>query len=349
MKVNTYFALSFAALVFASAACSPPPAAEIPPAPQAVRVAEVRLGPISKSRSHLAEVVAKQSINILARVPGTIVALPIAEGSSAAQGSALARVAAPDVAARVSRVRSERKRAQRERDFACTTLKTDRVLAKSGDLPSIQLDRSERACSSANLAVEAAQAGEREASVANSRSTERAPFAGEVLMHLVDEGQSVMPGMPLLKYVSTERQLRLTLPLSDLKGIEVGASVDSPIGTGHVISIGSQALGPGRMIEVLITMDAPVKTRLGTSLTVSLITENVANASAIPEGALGGAEGAHYIFAVEGEKLHRYDVKIGVQSKGWTAITPALPKGSLVVVGALSSLDSNAPILVVKP
>ncbi len=228
MKAITYFAAI--TLLAGGLACSPPLVEETPVAPQAVRAATIRIGSLTQGRRHLAEVVPEQAVNVIAQVPGTVTAISVAEGGPALYGAALVRISAPDVAARVARVRSDRKRAERERDFACSTLETDRALAKSGDLTSIALARSERACASAGLAATGAKAGEREASVAKARGLERAPFDGEVLTHLVDVGQTVMPGSPLLRYASRERLLRMRVPESDLIGIKTGGQVMTEVG-----------------------------------------------------------------------------------------------------------------------
>ncbi len=347
--MNTYISSILAVLLLSASSCTAPKTAEKKASPQAVRSTEVRVGSMVQGSTHLAEVVPERIVKVIARVPGTVTTLAIAEGSGAVYGTALARVSAPDVAARVARIHSERKRAERERDFVCSTLKTDRVLAQSGDLASIQLDRSERACASAKLAVDGAKAGEREASVAKARSVERAPFDGEVLMHLVDVGQSVMPGSPILQWASRERLLRINVPDSDLQGLEVGGSISSNIGQGKILSIGAQAMGPGRVIELLVKMDSKIDLRVGTTLNATLVVKQAHNASSVPLSALGGNDSANYLMLIEKNKLRRYPVLPGVTENGWVAFTPPLPKGTQVVNGAVSSLDPAGAILVVTP
>lgn len=350
MKASIHFLTILpAALGLVFLACAPPQAAEVRTAPQAVRATEVRIGPLVHGRTHLAEVVPEQLVKVIAQVPGTVTALAVAEGAPAVYGAPLVLVSAPDVAARVARVRSERKRAERERDFACSTVKTDRALAKSGDLASIALDRSERGCASAELAVEGARAGEREASVAKSRGVERAPFDGEVLLHLVDNGQTVMPGTPLLHFASRERLLRIRVPESDLEGIAVGGQVRSKMGVGRITSVGAQAMGPGRLVELLIKMNDDLKARVGTTLSATLVTARAENASAVPDGAIAGIDKRHYVMVIENHTLRRVDVKLGIRQGGWTEVLPSLPKGTQVVASAVATLDAEAPILVVMP
>ncbi len=326
----------------------------VSPTPQAVRVATVRQGPVLQGRPYLAEVVPARTVRVLAQVPGAVSELGAAQGVLVKEGASLVRISAPDVAARIARVRAERKRAERERDFACDLLGTDRVLARSGDLTTLQLDRSKKGCASAKLAVEAAQAAEREASVAGTKASERAPFAGEVLIHLVDEGQTVMPGMPLLQFASRERQLRLRVPRGDLRGITIGTRVASALGDGQVVEIGAQAQGPGRLIEVLARLDEegedPLALLPGTTTTATLVVAERPMATAVPERALArDGTSTYLLMVVNGDRLKKVEVETGPHQEGWIAIEPRLTEGTVVVVGGLTTLDLERPVLAVAP
>lgn len=346
MKVSIHFFTLGVALTSLTACSSTPSVGEL--TSQAVRVQEVRIGPVAQGRAHLAEVVPAQTVRILAQVPGTIVELGPLEGTPLEQGDLIARISAPDVAARVSRVTAERKRAGRERDFVCGQLDTDRVLAASGDLAGVQLDLSEKICSSANLSVDAAQAAEREASVAGTRAREATPFAGQVLSYFVDVGQSVMPGTPLAQYGGAEHQLRLRVVASDLDDIAIGSRVITPDGDGRVIAIGAQAQGPARLFEVFIALESDQALRVGQTLTITVVTDEWPDTSAVPETAVGSDGEEAYVLIAEDTHLRRVGVRTGPRDGGWVAIEPALPAGSLVVSSSLTGLDLARPVLAVR-
>ena len=346
MKRRLASALSLVALLVG---CSKP-SSEVEHRPAAVRVAKVKIGDIVEGRSHLAEVVPERSVRIVAQVPGTVTALTVAEGASVKQRSTIVRVSAPDVAARVTRIRADRKRAEKERDFACEQVITDRVLAKSGDLSSVQLDRSEKGCAAATLSASAASAGEREASVARSRSVERAPFDGEVLIYLVDEGQTVMPGSPLLEYGSKQRRLRLRLPDRELADVKVGTRIESPLGGGKVVEIGAKAVGPGRLVDVFAVLDSPTRGRVGSTLTVQIVVAESSDACAVPRDAIAQGEKGSYVLVVSaGGELRQAWVETGPKQDGWVAIVPALPSDTQVATGAIAGLDLNEPVFAVSP
>jgi RND family efflux transporter MFP subunit len=347
MKAITHF-VAAAALGSTLAACGSA-SVEAPPSLQAVRAVEVRVGAVVEGRDYLAEVVPSRTVRVLAQVPGGVSELAVETGERAERGEVLVRVAAPDVEARLDRVRAERGRAEREQSFACQQRDADRTLAQSGDLATVQLDRSETGCAAATLAVSAARAGEREATVAGTRSAEHAPFDGEVLAHLVDVGQTVMPGTPLVQFGSVERQLRLRVPDGDLADIQVGTVVNSPIGSGRVVEIGASAVGPARLVEVLVDLEAQPGQRIGTTTTATAVITERASATSVPLGAVGEDDAGSYIFAVREQAAHRVDVHVGPRQDGWVAIDPPLDPGSLVVASALSTVDPTRPVLVVKP
>jgi membrane fusion protein, multidrug efflux system len=343
MKVNACL-IVFVLLV----GCTETPADDQGP-PQAVRAVEVRQGPVLEGRRYLAEVVPERTIRVLAQVPGAISELSAAEGISVEQGSSLVYISAPDIAARISRVRAERLRAEQERNLVCRRLATDRVLAEAGDLAPVQLDRSETTCASAELVVEAARAAEREAGVAGTRAVERSPFAGEVLEQLVDEGQTVMPGTPLLQFGSRERLLQIRMPEGDLADIDLGTRAEFAAGSGRVVAIGAQAQGPGRLFELLVEPDEATSQRPGTTLTATLIVDEREDATSVPEASVAQDEAGAYVLVIEESVLRRVDVRTGPQQDGWVAIEPRLAAGTFVVSGALSILDVTQPVLAVTP
>lgn len=322
---------------------SPPP-----PAPQAVRVAAVRVGPVVEGRSHLAAVAPARVVQVVAEVPGTLTALA-AEGEPVAEGEVLARVAAPDAAARVGRAHAERLRAERQRDLACDQQRTDEVLAAAGDVSRIQLDRSDASCTQAALAADAARAAEAEAGVVSARATGRAPFPGRVLERFADEGQAVAPGKPLLQFGSEALELELRLPAADLAEVRVGDGAVTPWGRGRVVSVGARAEGPGRLFEVRVATDGDLHAPVGATGTVTLIRAEAPDATAVPRAALREEAGGAWLWTLEGDRVRRVEVAPGPREGSWVAVSPALPADTRVVIDAPATLDPARPVRAVTP
>lgn len=316
--------------------------------PQAVRVTHARRTDLVQGRSYLAEVAPSSTVQVLARAQGTVSSLPVAEGRTAEAGEVLARLAAPDVMARQARTQAERERAERERDFVCARLETDRRLTEAGDIAPEQLDASEKNCASARLAASAALAAEEEVSAVTARSLEHAPFSGVVLEHLVETGQSVMPGMPLVVYGSTERELLLRVPATDLvSGLGEGTPVAFDGGRGVVRQVGAWAKGPGQLVELRIAAEDPgALPTVGATTRVTLVLHERADACAVPVDALGADDLGDYLLAVQGGRLERLTITPGPRQGGLVAVEPC--PATPVVVGSLSTLDLERPVLAVE-
>ncbi len=343
MQASIYFVL-----LLRLAGCSDAPSSS-PPRPQAVRVVEPRHGAVVQGIDALAEVIAERTVRLIAQVPGTVAALEPAEGERVTEATPIVRLAAPDVAARVARAQAERDRAERERAFACELAGDDRALAAAGDVPELQMERSEKSCASATFAAKAAAAAAREAAVAGSRAVERAPFDGEVLHYLVDPGQTVMPGTPLAQFGSANRQLRIRLPERDLERIDVGTAVLTPHGRGRVARVGATAIGPGRLVELRVDLENPIDHRPGTTLVATLVVDAWDDATAVPIAAIREDQAGPYIFTVRDGRLNRVDVELGPVERGWVAIQPELDPSALVVADSAIKLDPSRPVLAVKP
>ncbi len=356
MKVNVYL---FGAVLTLGLlpACSQPRQAPVRPSPQAVRVIPVRSGPIAEGRTYVAEVASQSMVRVLAQVGGTVAALPVEEGEAAEANDVLVRIAAPEMVARRARARSERRRVQQERDFACARLETDRVLAAAGDLPPEALEASKKACRTARLAVRAARAAERETRAITARSVERAPFEGRVLDRMVEVGQAVMPGTPLLMYGTRDLELVLQVPEGDIaRGLREGLPVVFEGGRGEVREVGAWARGPGRMVEVRVRVTEGNDTlpQVGGTLPVRVVFDMREEALSVPVEALVTDGDAHYVLVLDGNRVRRQAVLPGPREEGWVAVEPTgsdsgrLVAGKRVVVSEPERVDVARPVLAVE-
>jgi len=145
-KVNTYFVFLMTVL-WAAAGCrtEPPPT---PERPQAVRVIAPERRDLVHEVSYVGTVRSAREVKVLARVAGTLEALPVAEGERVAQGAVLARISAPELGARLDQAQAELERTTTERDYACETFATDQRLYDQDAISRAQLDRSRRQCRS---------------------------------------------------------------------------------------------------------------------------------------------------------------------------------------------------------
>lgn len=345
------FKASISFAMFAAFTGCAQPAPEAPPErPRAARVQAVELREIVAGRRVLAEVSAPRTVRLLAEVPGTVAAIHAPVGAPIPEGRSLLSLATPDLAARALRVTAERERAERERDFACARVETDRRLAASGDLPADPLAAAEKGCDAARLAADAAAAAEREVGVSVGRGAVRAPEAGALLDVLVDVGQPVMPGTQLGLFAGGPKELVFHLPEPEARGLALGAAVRFEGGEARVREVAALASGPARLVEVRaeVVDGAEALPRHGGTLTARLATEARAQGAAAPVEALARDAEGDFVVAVEGGEAKRVAVRVGPRDGGWAALDAGPPPGTWVVVDAPDQIDVKRPILAVE-
>lgn len=350
-RLNLIFTLGLA-LAGGVVACDRSPSEDVREdlAMYAVRVETVQNGPFVATESHLGTVLPVTRVRVVARVPGTISALGPSEGESIARGRELVSIAAPDLSARQRRVASERRRAERERDFVCAQLETDRDLAASGDLSTLHVAQTEKGCGVATHAVHAARAAEQEVSEQRANAVEEAPFDGRVLSYLVDVGQTVMPGTPLAEYAGTELELQLRVVAGDLPQLSVGTDVRLPHGQrGKIHEIGQRADGPGRLYEVLVRIDEDATVRIGESVLADVVTHSMSNVTSVPDMAVRTDATGTYVLVEEDGKLQRVDVRALLSAEGRTAVEPQLPDAARVVTVGPKNIDESSSVFAVVP
>lgn len=342
------------------------------PAPQALRVGFAQQRDMAQRLSYVGTVHSRQEVKILAQLQGTVRSLA-AEGATVGKGKILVQIAAEEVQARQTRVYAESQRALTERDFLCGKAQRDTKLGASGAISKIQVDQSRKACNSADAALRAARASQREVGAAVKKNHERAPFAGRVLRWLVEPGQNVMPGMPLMIFGSHDLEFRLQVAERDIgQGVIVGTQAWLQLGDQtlrlEVAEVAPMATGPGRSVEVKIPFDPDAEnpkvndpkanvpkddqgTALrslghGMSARVDLVLAAHKQVLAVPEQALRQLGDQAWVFVVQGDRVSRRQAQVGIRDQGWVEITGALQAGDQV---ALSNLDVLQEGMLVYP
>ena len=347
--------LSASLLVALLAGCSPSET-QNSPAPTAVRIVEVRTGPMQESVQYVGTVHSQQEIKILAQVSGSVGALPFAEGAFVKKGRIVAELFAPEIDSRSSRAKAEVAKAKSEMDFVCKNYETDKKLAEVDAISNLALDDSGRRCQSGTAAFHAAQSAYRETMNIGSKTSERAPFAGKILRRYVEPGQNVMPGTPILLFGNDPLETRVMVAEKDiLKGIKSDIPVklrfqDGTTMNAKTTSVSPIAVGVGRLVEIKIALSSDLDIRLthGMSVDVFFILAQQDSAVSVPFGAVGTGSSSKFIFLVEGSRLAKMEVTTGLKESGWVSIEPAVAPGTKVVVGNLDAINDGIEVYPVE-
>jgi len=297
----------------------------------------------------------RREVKVLAQTAGAVLSLT-REGETVREGQLVARITAPEIAARSSRMDAEVRRAQTERDFLCETYETDRKLGAAGAITSRQVDMSKKACDAATAALTAAQAGSREVGATSGKSKEQAPFDGLVLQWMVEPGQNVMPGMPLLLLGNHDLEVRVQVAERDLeRGVREGIPAMIRFGgEAHrlqVARVGPMATGPSRTFEVKLPLPGELKTAPahGTSMRVDFLVAEAASSIAISEKALTKVNGADAVFVIDDERARAVEVVPGIRDRGLIEVKGDVTAGAWVAVSNLDLLQDGVHVFAVHP
>lgn len=251
---------------------------------------------------------------------------------------------------------AEVKRAQTERDFLCETYETDRKLGAAGAITGRQVEMSKKACDAATAALAASQAGSREVGATRGKTAEQAPFGGLVLQWLVEPGQNVMPGMPLLLFGSHDLEVRVQVAERDLeRGVREGIPAMVRFGGEthrlQISRVAPMATGPGRTFEVRIPLphELTVAPAHGISTRVDFLVAEAAQSIAISEKALTKANGTDAVFVINDERVRAVKVVPGIRDRGLIEVRGDITVGAWVAVSNLDLLQDGVRVFAVHP
>lgn len=342
-----------------SRATAPEPPAE---ALQAVRTVQVRSMGLSQTLDYVGTIRHGREIKVLARVVGTLTALPFKEGASVRKRQVLARVSVPELDVRQQRLGADVQRLLTDRDYLCTNLETDVKLRASGAVSQAKVDASRRRCSSAREAVKAAQAGSRELESSRGKAVERAPFSGRVLRWYAEPGEHVARGRPILLLGDDALEVAVQVTETDLvRGVKAGSAVALTLirpttrlvarkHAARIRTVAPMASGPGRTVEVRIGLPAELRSaaRHGASVDVAFVLAREEDAVAVPEAALSSSVSGATIFIVNKGRVTAMRIKAGITDEGWVAIKPPPPRGARVAVTNLDVLSDGMKVYPVQ-
>jgi membrane fusion protein (multidrug efflux system) len=286
---------------------------------------------------------------------GATVAQVSAAMASAAVSSAQAGVAQAEAGVRAAE--AQRRAAQAQLELAQDTYRRQEPLFRDSILSAwefqgtrTQLAAAQAAVAQADAAIaqargaqRAAQAGLQQARVALSNTRITAPFSGTVEEHIADRGQTVSPGMPVLRLVSAGGlRIRAGVPERYVGDVSMGTPVRILAGAGHeerggrIVFLG-QAVDPDtRTLPIEVGLD-PSAGALRPAMVVRLqvARSSMANVLTVPTGAVVRDERGTGVLVVARDSsgtVARYRrVTLGPTGGGVVVVSDGLEPGDLVL------------------
>ena len=308
-----------------------------PPAP--VEVAAAFTDTVIDAIVATGQIEPMQQIALRPDVSGRVVTLLFREGASVSAGTPLVKIDDAEVRAEVDRARADRDLAQQ------ALARTRDLLAAKAAAPA-DLERAEATARSTSATVSLLE-------VRLSRTVVRAPFSGVVGQRKVSLGDYVNTSSELLtlqtvspqravftvpeRYASAlKRGQGVSFQVAAIPGRTFEATVDfvDPVVAlpGRTITVKAQAPNPGGVLQAGMFIEARLETAVR------------ANATVIPEESVSPTATGAFVWVVQGDKVTRREVELGVRTPGFVEVRRGIDTGDRVVVGGLERLSEGAPV-----
>lgn len=285
------------------------------------------------------QIEAIQQIELRPDIEGRVVDLMFREGGRVAAGTPLVKIDDAELKAQVERARADR-------DLAKQSLERTRQLLADKAAAPADLERTEATARSSQASLDLLE-------LRLARTVVRAPFAGVIGKRLVSLGDYVNSSSRLLSLqtVSPQRVV-FSVPERYAGSLKLGqrvafqvAALSSKSFAARVDFVDPVVTLPGRTITVKALADNGAgDLQPGMFIEARLATEVRGSAIIIPEEAVAPTSGASWVWVLEGDKVNRREVELGVRSPGFVEVRKGIDLGDRVVVGGLDRLSPGATV-----
>lgn len=286
----------------------------------------------------MGKVIADEWVDLSPEVSGKIVKINFKEGSVVSKGQLLVKINDADLQAQLKKNEIRLKLAKQNLDRQEKLLEVNGTTKEQYDIAAF-----EYAAIVADVDLNKAQIEKTEI---------RAPFAGKAGLRYLSEGAFVSPGMKIATLQSTSRlKIDFSVPQNYSIYIKEGNTVSFTTGNGsestnakiYAIEPGVDASTatlkvrayitgktsgfiPGKVIEVLVALTAPVKTIL------------------IPSETLVPEISGHSVYLYKGGKAFSAPVEIGDRTEKVVQILSGITPGDTLIVSGLIQLRRDSPV-----
>ena len=297
-----------------------------------------------------------ETVEVHARIEGDLTAVYVREGQQVQAGQLLARFEASAQESARSSADADRIAAESELANAQWTLDQNAQLFKAGAIAEQAYKSSQQAVVAARARVAAAEARLR-ATGNEARDTRvLSPTSGVVSRRLVEAGEHVAKGAPLLTVVRNNMlELAAAVPARQSNALRVGQVVHF-VADGRRIDGSVARLSPTidpatRAITVYVQIPNPGGTlRGGTFATGRVVSRTLTNVLAVPNGALRQSpdDGKPYVYRIDGRTINVAPVQLGAVDDrlGLVQVTDGLQAGDRVVVGNVGALGRGMQVTI---
>lgn len=283
------------------------------------------------------------TLNLLAKINGTVEEVLVREGQVVKKGDILARIEENDYRIAVDRARAafELARAEFERD---------RAIYAKGVIPTAEFDAN-------RTRMETAKADLDNAELQLSRCTITAPMHGIVRKIDAKVGLQLAVGDPLAEILEIDRLKAVVgIPESEVAAVRGLKTVDISLqalgnrtvtGTVHFLSSSPETVA--RLFRLELAIDNPQGEILpGMFIRADVVKKTVTDAVVVPFYSVISRNDEQYAFIEKDGIAYRKPVKLGIMEKWLVEVTDGLAVGDRLLVEGHRDVEDRQKVKVVK-
>ena len=338
-------------LVLAIAACGSEPAApELPPLPE-LETVTLQAGDGVRGRTWDGVVEAVQQATLNAQTAGRVTVVNVDVNDQVKSGQVLLRLTAVEQQAGANTARAQLQAAQAAAAETEANYRRYAALAEDQFVSRAQLDQARAARDSAVAARNAARAQLAQAGQQTEYTVVRAPFAGIVTARLVEPGESVAPGQPLLSvHAPGALRIEVQVPQSEAAAIRDAGRAQVVMSNGRSVEAALVTVFPAadpatHSVAVRVNLpdlDNPPTPGTTAKVVFPIAGGGSATAVRVPSDAIVQRGEISGVYVLAGNRLSLRQVRLGQRLGDEVDVIAGLDAGEQVVADPVAALQALA-------
>ncbi len=320
-----------------------------------VTVSKTQSRPIEDSQQTIGSLEGLINPTIAAEVAARVMNVAVNIGQEVKQGQLIATLDATDFSMQRNEAQAEVERIQALLENQIKTVARNQALVNKNFISQNAVDNDIAQQSVLKRQLDAAKARVGSVNHSSSKSRIVAPVSGIIEKKLVDTGDYVRVGDPIVQIVSKQR-LRAHLPFPEYIGAQLKAGLKVRLSTPtspntietEIKELKAVITEGNRTIDAIADINNAPGWQPGASVTGVVILDELPAAMMVPEQSVVLRPAGEVVYVVRNKLAHQVIVKTGLRQNGLIEVVSGLKANELVVVDGAGFLTDNAPVKISK-
>jgi membrane fusion protein, multidrug efflux system len=320
-----------------------------------VTVSKAQSRPIENSQQTIGTLEGLINPTIAAEVAARVINVAVNIGQEVKQGQLIATLDATDFSMQRNEAQAEVERIQALLENQIKTVARNQALVNKNFISQNAVDNDIAQQNVLKRQLDAAKARVGSVNHSSSKSRIVAPVSGIIEKKLVDTGDYVRVGDPIVQIVSKQR-LRAHLPFPEYIGAQLKPGLKVRLSTPtspntietEIKELKAVITEGNRTIDAIADINNAPGWQPGASVTGVVILDELPAAMMVPEQSVVLRPAGEVVYVVRNKLAHQVIVKTGLRQNGLIEVVSGLKANELVVVDGAGFLTDNAPVKISK-